>query len=376
MEKEEEGEGAVKLQIKFGGSTIGVRASGKSTVSELKCILQELTNVLPRGQKLIHKGRVLDNDCASLSSFRIGDGSKIMLMASQGLHQGDGPILNQAPVLPNYRKLSKTTTASSTTTTTTTSVLSNSRIHRWKVTGVIGLSESNLKVIPDQVWECGSSARLLDLTNNSISHIPLNITSLTSIQKLILSSNQIADDSINWHALSQLNNLQYLSLNHNLLTYLPPSIGALTSLHHLHVAGNLLQSLPLQISNLTRLQILNVSSNRLSTIPPCIGDCGSLTEVDVSSNLLVMLPETLGSLHNLKSLRLSNNGLKSLPSSIFKKCVKLSSLDLHGTQITMDVLREVEGWEEFDKRRCMKYQKQLDFRAGGSAGFDEGADKN
>lgn len=42
----------------------------------------------------------------------------------------------------------------------------------------------------------------------------------------------------------------------------------------------------------------------------------------------------------------------------------------------IESLFQVEGWEEFDERRRLKYQKQLDFRAGGSAAFDEGADKN
>lgn len=37
---------------------------------------------------------------------------------------------------------------------------------------------------------------------------------------------------------------------------------------------------------------------------------------------------------------------------------------------------QLEGWEDFDKRRRLKLQKQLDFRAGGSAEFDEGADKS
>jgi hypothetical protein len=37
-------------------------------------------------------------------------------------------------------------------------------------------------------------------------------------------------------------------------------------------------------------------------------------------------------------------------------------------------LKQVEGWEEFDKRRRQKHQKQLDFRVGSSGVFDEGAD--
>uniref|UniRef100_A0A2P2KB92 Uncharacterized protein n=1 Tax=Rhizophora mucronata TaxID=61149 RepID=A0A2P2KB92_RHIMU len=43
----------------------------------------------------------------------------------------------------------------------------------------------------------------------------------------------------------------------------------------------------------------------------------------------------------MKTLQLSNNGLKSLPSTLLKMCVQLSTLDLHNTEITMDVLRQV-----------------------------------
>ncbi|KAL6222355.1 hypothetical protein ACLB2K_005747 [Fragaria x ananassa] len=70
-----------------------------------------------------------------------------------------------------------------------------------------------------------------------------------------------------------------------------------------------------------------------------------LLSVDLSSNLLSDLPETFSNLHNLKSLSLSNNGLKSLPSSLFKMCLMLTSLDLHNTKITMNILCQIEGWE-------------------------------
>lgn len=41
-----------------------------------------------------------------------------------------------------------------------------------------------------------------------------------------------------------------------------------------------------------------------------------------------------------------------------------------------DLIVQFEGWENFDERRRLKHQKQLDFRVTGSAEFDEGADKN
>ncbi|KAE8688810.1 Plant intracellular Ras-group-related LRR protein 8 [Hibiscus syriacus] len=137
------------------------------------------------------------------------------------------------------------------------------------------------------------------------------------------------------------------------LTTLPPGLGSLTSLRQLHVANNKLTSLPNEIGFLTRLEVLKADNNRITTIPACIGECGSLVE----------------------ALHFSNNGLKSLPCTLFKHRLQLATLDLHNTEITMDLLREFEGWEDFDERRRSKHQKQVDFRVN-SAAFDEGADKN
>lgn len=363
----------VKLQIKFGGQTIPISLSSDSTVSHLKSLLQSSTNVLPRGQKLIHKGKILV-DSQTLRSSEITGGSKIMLMASQGLHQGDGPKVKDDPVVSNYRRVMNVDRKPS--KAIEQAPVGKTRVERWKITRVVALSESNLKSIPDEVWDCGSSARVLDLGNNHICNVPIKIGCLTSIQKLILNSNKLSDDSISWQGLTELKSLTYLSLNQNQLTNLPPSLGSLTSLEQLHIAGNKLQSLPMEIGRLSQLEILKVNNNRITTVPPCIGDCSSLFEVDLSSNLLTELPETFGNLQNVKTLHLSNNGLKLLPSTLFRKCVKLSTLNLHGTEVTMDVLRQADGWEEFDERRRLKYQKQLDFRASGAADFDEGADKN
>ncbi|GAB2274263.1 hypothetical protein Dimus_009028 [Dionaea muscipula] len=380
MEKEASGAGGdvIKVQIKFGGETMPICLPPDSAVSELKSTLQSFTNLLPRGQKLIHKGRVLE-DSKTLRSSGVSHGSKIMLMASQGLHQGDGPKIKNAPVMSNYQRVTTINNCMNNRKQPSSSVervsVDKSRLERWKVTGVIALSQCHLKAIPDQLWDCGSSARVLDLSNNHISHIPSKIGSLTLIQKLMLNANEVSDDSIMWEGLTYLKSLTHLSLSDNHLTTLPACLGSLTSLRQLHVSSNKLISLPDDLGFLRHLEILNVNNNRLSTVPASIGNCHSLTEVDLSSNLLVELPETFGVLRNLKALHVRNNGLKSLPSSLFKTCIKLSTLDLHGTEITMDKLRMVEGWEEFDARRRLKNQKQLDFRAGGSADFDEGADK-
>ncbi|KAL5750577.1 hypothetical protein ACOSP7_025180 [Xanthoceras sorbifolium] len=377
MEKEEEVEmgdssNIINITVKFSGRSIPINLSLDSTVQDLKSLLQPLTNVLPRGQKLIFKGKLLVNEM-TLRESEVMSGARVMLMASQGLHQGGGPVLKETQT----RMISRQADSGAKMVNEKKEVqVDKNRLERWKLTGVIALAECNLKAIPDEVWACGSLTRFLDVSNNSIQQVPNNINCLTYLQKLFLNANGLSDESISWEGLRTLKCLMVLSVSQNCLNALPPALGVLTSLKQLNVSNNKLTTLPTEISFLTKLEILKANNNRISSIPACIGDCNSLIEVDLSSNHLSELPETFGSLHKLKALHLGNNGLKSLPSSIFKMCLQLSTLDLHNTEVTMDVLRQFEGWEAFDERRRSKHQKQLDFRVVNSAQFDEGADKN
>ncbi|KAJ9167456.1 hypothetical protein P3X46_022107 [Hevea brasiliensis] len=371
MEGEDINCNSISITVKFSGRSIPISVSLDSTIKDFKSLLQPLTNVLPRGQKLIFKGKLLV-DSMTLKESEVTNGAKVMLMSSQGLHQGDGPILKDAKTRP----ISRANLANKMVNQKTEFSIDKNCLDRWKVTGVIALAECNLKVLPDQVWACGPSTRVLDISNNLIQDLPTKIGCMSSLQKLFLNGNSMSDESIYWEGLTSLKHLTVLSLSQNHLTVLPSELGALSSLKHLNISNNKLNCLPVEIGLLIQLEVLKANNNRMCTIPTSIGECNSLVEVNLSSNLLTELPESFGNLHNLKALYLGNNGLKSLPSGLFKMCLQLSTLDLHNAEITMDILRQFEGWEDFDERRRSKHQKQLDFRAVSSAEFDEGADKN
>lgn len=360
----------ITIHVKFSGRTISLSLSPESTGSDLKSLLQPLTDVLPRGQKLIFKGKVLA-DSMSLKSLQINDGSKVMLIASQGLQQGDGLLLKDAPSATSNLKKDRFAHQNQVHSVT---VIEKTRSERWKLTGVAALSECLLKAVPDEVLDCGPSLRVLDLTNNLIQEVPAKIGFLKSLSKLYLNANDLSDEKISWDGISQLKSLTVLSLNQNKLTTLSTAVGKLISLSQLHITKNKLSYLPDELGLLNQLQILKANNNRIISVPASIGNCSSLVEVDLSSNLLAEVPETFGKLRYLKALHLSNNGLKSLPSTLFKMCTQLSVLDLHRTEITNDILRQIEGWRDFDERRRLKHQKQLDFHAGSSGVFDEGAD--
>ncbi|EEF35775.1 leucine-rich repeat containing protein, putative [Ricinus communis] len=349
MEGEDSNSNTINITVKFSGRSIPISVSLNSTVRDLKCLLQPLTNVLPRGQKLICKGRVL-TDTMTLMQSELTNGVKIMLVASQGLHQGGGPMLKDAKARPILRT---NATNNKTVNQKAEVFVYKNHLERWKVTGVIALAECNLQVIPDEVWACGILTRVLDVSNNCIQDIPTKISSLSSMQKLILNGNGMSDESIQWEGFTFLKHLTILSLNRNHLSILPSELGALSSLRQLHVSNNKLNCLPVEIGLLTQLEILRANNNRICSLPASIGNCKSLVEVDLSSNLLIDLPESFGNLHNLKAVQLGNNGLKSLPSTLFKMCLQLSTLDLHNTEITTDMLRQQQSYSLKDGKLSM-----------------------
>ncbi|KAG9151196.1 hypothetical protein Leryth_002766 [Lithospermum erythrorhizon] len=202
----------VTINVKFSGRLIPIKISLSSTVKDLKSLLQPLTNVLPRGQKLISKGKLLRDEMTLMES-ELSHGAKLMLMATQGLHQGDGPIRKETPTLANSRRIPESTMEK---TEKPVPTLPKTQLQRWKATGIIALSHSDFTAFPDEVWACGSSARVLDISGNSLKEVPAKLGSLNILQKLNLSANGLLNDSICWEGLTMLKSLIFLSLNQNL----------------------------------------------------------------------------------------------------------------------------------------------------------------
>ncbi|KAG4994851.1 hypothetical protein JHK84_031818 [Glycine max] len=142
----------ITINVKFGGVSIPISISPHLTINGFKSLLLPSTNVLPRGQKLIFKG-------FTFFSFSFSD----------------GPVWKKAQVVPKSRK------DDSGSNNDMKKIPVKNRMERWKATGVVALSECNLEVIRDEVWVCGSSARVLDCNNNSITDVPDEIARLTGL---------------------------------------------------------------------------------------------------------------------------------------------------------------------------------------------------
>ncbi|KAB2628016.1 plant intracellular Ras-group-related LRR protein 7-like [Pyrus ussuriensis x Pyrus communis] len=201
------------------------------------------------------------------------------------------------------------------------------------------------QTFPAEVLDLDRSIRTIDLTNNKIVEIPMDISKLVNLQRLMLA--------------------------HNLIDRLPINLAKLESLKVMTLDGNQVTTLPDEYF-LMQLKLLNVSKNKLKSLPESIGSCFSLEELQADDDSIDELPESVCNLIHVKSFCLDNN---NIPTNLLKDCKALQNISLHGNPISMDQFQQMEGFQEFEARRKKKFDKQIDSNVMiSSKGLDEGVD--
>ncbi|KHG29202.1 Leucine-rich repeat-containing 40 [Gossypium arboreum] len=209
----------------------------------------------------------------------------------------------------------------------------------------LSLEGMGLSVVPSEAWESGEIIKL-NLSKNSIQELPVELSSCSSLQTLVLSSNNIKDWPV--AILKSLPNLSCLKLDSNPLRQIPsdgfqaismiqildisgnatslpenPAFSNLPHLKELYLRRMQLREVPSEIMSLCQLQILGLSQNSLQSIPEGFKNLTSLTELDLSDNNISTLPPELGLLEpSLQVLRLDGNPLRSIRRPILDRGTK------------------------------------------------------
>lgn len=131
----------MSLTIKFGAKSIALSLPASSKVSDMMLQLQTATDVLPRVQKLIFKGKVLTPDL-TLKNAQLTNGSKIMLMAAAGF-QSQFPVRSSSPIKRKSSPPKRSTPFKQIPVKSTG--FDESRLKAWKQTGVVSLRDSGLQ---------------------------------------------------------------------------------------------------------------------------------------------------------------------------------------------------------------------------------------
>ena len=351
----------MELKVAFGKQVLDVTAPATATVAGLKQLLRPLAgHVLERNMKLICKGKVLAPDAAQLSSFGIGEGAKLMLLA--GGSSGPSAPAAKPAAQPRSTQLSAMPAP--------TADQLSSRIARWAATGVVALRDAGLAVLPEAVIEGCAAATVLDLHRNCFARVP-QLSSFARCTRLTLSACGLTE----FDCLLLPTSLQVLTLDDNALTTLgtADALNRFTALRQLSVNRNALQQLPDGMSLLALVQ-LHAAHNQLQSLPASLHTCATLEELRVEHNHLVNVPASLGQLPRLKVLDLDSNRIEAFPPQVLQ-APQLHTLSVHDNPVTLEQLRELDGWAAYDARRRSRVDKQL---AGGvlgtGGGLDEGSD--
>jgi hypothetical protein len=190
--------------------------------------------------------------------------------------------------------------------TTTTATLAALRSGQLK--GITRLDLScNLQEFPREIFELADTLEVLDLSGNSLSELP--------------------DD------LSRLSKLRVLFCSKNRFTRLPE---VLSSCVHLEMVGfkanDIREVAPAAISPGLRWLIL--TDNQVSELPDTIGNCARLQKLMLAGNLLEVLPEAMRGCISLELLRISANRFKALPEWLLQ-LPRLTWLAFGGNPVSM-----------------------------------------
>ena len=151
-----------------------------------------------------------------------------------------------------------------------------------------------------------TSLQSLWLGDNQLSGEIPDLSGLTSLEGLTLSDNQLSGEIPD---LSALTRLQYLQLNGNQLTGEIPDLSGLTSLWVLGLNGNQLTGEIPDLSGLTSLWVLGLNGNQLTGEIPDLSGLTSLQDVNLGDNQLSGEIPDLSGLTSLQDVNLGDNQL-------------------------------------------------------------------
>ncbi|KAK3582011.1 hypothetical protein CHS0354_039677 [Potamilus streckersoni] len=241
---------------------------------------------------------------------------------------------------------------------------------------VLNLSNNNIEMIPNQLFINLLELTYLDLSGNNLETLPPQMRRLTSLQTLILNNNPLIHAQLRQlpalvslqtlhmrntqrtlanfpSGLDSLTNLQDIDLSSNDLTRVPEPLYKLTSLKRLNLSNNQITELSLLIDTWTSMEVLNLSRNKLTSLPASLHKLASLRKLLVNSNQLDFegIPASIGKLHNLEIFSAANNNLEMIPEGLFR-CGKLKKLFLNSNRlITLpDIVHLLPELETLDVR--------------------------
>lgn len=144
-----------------------------------------------------------------------------------------------------------------------------------------------------------------------------------------------------------LNKLRLLDVSDNQLTTVPITIGNLKELQVLNLSKNRIKTLPPTIVGLGQLTDLYVSRNLLTELPDILANLNNLTLIEADNNLITAIGQDAIMAPNLKSLSLQNNKITGELPTYLTQATNLIYLYLSGNRLSGTIDQSIIDSEWF-----------------------------
>jgi len=397
-----------------------------STVEDVFTVLSEKSNALKRTMKLIVGGQTMtaSDDGKKIFSEVVAKkikGDKVTCMLLDGSNAttttttktvSAGAAMASSMAEKRRREAmekmmerkSKVTAEKSSTT-----ILSEKRSGGfgavWEKTGICSSQNSGLDALPIAALEAlnaDAKIKVFDFSSNAIARVPsvvFTLPALRNITRISLCNNNIESAGFDFKMLfANFKFLKYLDLSNNNLSgaiEITSNSSAAEEEENEEVNEEVKTRSPLQLK-ISNNKITSFSSSFFKAFPPLqsfdaggnqicdslahyfVGSETTLTHVNLANNARVSaIPNEFRNMKSLQSLILDGNRIdkKGIPAVVLRDCERLSELSLKQNQVTIEELRELDGWDVYNERRVSRADKILDAKTMlGDASFREGAD--
>jgi len=275
----------------------------------------------------------------------------------------------------------------------------NNKSSNWEKTGICSSQNSGLDALPTSALEAfreSAKVKVFDFSLNAIALVPNSIITLPALQnvtRVSLCNNAIESAGIDFKVLFEnLRFLKYLDLSNNNLIGAMDVVNSLPSEDEdkekskrpplqLKISNNKITSFPSSFfKSCPPLERFDASGNQISESIEhyFVGSETTLAHINLANNFRInAIPNAFRNMKSLQSLILDGNKIdkKGIPAVVLRECDRLSELSLKQNQVTIEELRELDGWDAYNERRVSRADKILDAKTMlGDASFREGAD--
>jgi hypothetical protein len=207
--------------------------------------------------------------------------------------------------------------------TTTTATLAALRSGQLKEITRLDL-RCDLQEFPREIFELADTLEVLDLSGNSLSELPDDLSRLSKLRVLFCSKNRFTQLP---EVLSSCVHLEMVGFKANEIREVAPTAIS-PGLRWLILTDNQVSELPDSIGNCARLLKLMLAGNQLEVLPEAMRGCVGLELLRISANRFKALPEWLLQLPRLTWLAFGGNPLSMVPHAPSPPVARLKWGDL------------------------------------------------